>query len=97
MGRRRYLVAYDIREPKRLRDVHSAMKGFGYPLQYSVFVCDLDEIERVSLRQTVGGKMNQREDSLLLVDLGDPESRGVECFEFMGLAPRLPRAGPTVV
>ena len=49
MSRRRYVVAYDIREPKRLRQVHSAMKAFGYPLQYSVFVCDLDGMERVSV------------------------------------------------
>lgn len=31
MARKRYIVAYDIREPKRLRDVHAVMKGFGYP------------------------------------------------------------------
>ncbi len=95
--RRRYLVAYDIRGAKRLREVHSAMKGFGYPLQYSVFICDLDEVEKVSLRTVVGGKMNQHEDSLVVVDLGNPETRGVECFEFMGARPALPRAGPTIV
>lgn len=97
MARRRYLVAYDIREPKRLRDVHSAMKRFGYPLQYSVFICDLDPIEKIGLRSAMGVAMNQREDSLVLVDLGDPASRGTECFEFMGLANPLPRAGPTIV
>ena len=47
MSRRRFLVAYDIREAKRLRTVHTAMKAFGNPLQYSVFVCDLDPSEKV--------------------------------------------------
>lgn len=97
MARRRYLVAYDIREPKRLRAVHAAMKGFGYSLQYSVFICDLDSMEKIGLRSTVGSRMNQREDSLVLVDLGDPESRGIECFEFIGPAPQLPRGGATIV
>jgi CRISPR-associated protein Cas2 len=97
MARRRYLVAYDIREPKRLRDVHSAMKQFGYPLQYSVFICDLDPIEKIGLRSAMGVAMNQREDSLVLVDLGDPANRGTECFEFMGISNPLPRSGPTIV
>lgn len=97
MGRRRYLVAYDIREPKRLREVHSAMKSFGYPLQYSVFVCDLDAIEKINLRREVGGRMNHNVDSVVLVDLGDPGSGGIDCFEFMGVGPPLPRAGPTIV
>lgn len=90
-------MAYDIREPKRLRHVHSAMKGFGYPLQYSVFVCDLDAMEKTSLREAIGMRMNQREDSLLLVDLGEPAARGTDCFEFMGVAPNLPQGGPTIV
>lgn len=97
MARRRYLVAYDIREPKRLRAVHATMKGFGYALQYSVFICDLDPMEKIGLRTKVGEKMNQHEDSLVLVDLGDPDTRGVECFEFMGRTPTLPRAGAIIV
>ncbi|MGH2767544.1 MAG: CRISPR-associated endonuclease Cas2 [Actinomycetota bacterium] len=97
MTRRRYLVAYDIREAKRLRDVHSAMKAFGYPLQYSVFVCDLDGMEKVHLRQIIGGLIHHRQDSLAIVDLGDVGTRGMECFEFMGVAPPLPGVGPRIV
>lgn len=96
MVRRRFLVAYDIRDPKRLREVHSGMKRFGYPLQYSVFICDLDAIEKLGLREVIGARMNQKVDSLVLVDLGDPSTRGIDCFEFMGVAPSLPRAGPTI-
>jgi CRISPR-associated protein Cas2 len=95
--RRRYVVAYDIREPKRLRQVHSAMKAFGYPLQYSVFVCDPDGMEKVSLREVIGKLMHHREDSLAITDLGDAATRGVECSEFMGVASPLPQPGPRII
>ena len=97
MSRRRYVVAYDIREPKRLRQVHSAMEAFGYPLQYSVFVCDLDGMEKVSLQDAIGKLMHHREDSLAIIDLGDAATRGVECFEFMGVASPLPQPGPRII
>ena len=47
MARRRYLVAYDIREDRRLRNVATCMEGYGDRIQYSVFVCDLSEEEAV--------------------------------------------------
>jgi len=40
-----HLVAYDIADPKRLYQVHKRMRGFGDPLQYSVFVCLLSPKE----------------------------------------------------
>ena len=52
--RRRYLVAYDIREDKRLRRVHKTMKGYGWSLQYSVFICDLDTMELLAMRSDLG-------------------------------------------
>ena len=90
MTRRRYLVAYDMRQPKRLRRIHSAMKGFGYPLQYSVFVCDLDRMEKLAMIERVGSVIDHRQDSVAIVDLGDPELRGVECLEFLGQRRPLP-------
>jgi CRISPR-associated protein Cas2 len=40
---RAYLIAYDIREPKRLGRVHRYLKRIGLALQYSVFVVRLTE------------------------------------------------------
>lgn len=97
MKRRRYLVAYDIREDKRLRAVHKTMKGYGDPLQYSVFLCDLDEMERVKMRADLRSTMNEREDSVVIVDLGEPGGRGVDCFEFLGLTMGLPEGGPHII
>lgn len=96
-ARRRYVVAYDIREPGRLRRVHKTMKGFGEPLQYSVFVCDLDPVERIRLDAAVGSVINHREDSIVFIDLGDARTRGVEVFEFMGTGHALPSDDPQIV
>lgn len=96
MARRRYVVAYDIREPKRLRRVHKTMKGFGYPLQYSVFVCDLDASEKIVMKGDVGEIIDHSIDSVAILDLGDVETRGRESFEFMGANRQLPEGGPQV-
>ena len=97
MARRRYVVAYDIRNAKRLRRIHNTMKEFGYPLQFSVFICDLDAIEKVALRQQIGDIINHRADSIAIVDLGEVDRRGRECFEFMGTNHDLPDQGPRIV
>jgi CRISPR-associated protein Cas2 len=97
MARRRFLVAYDIRDERRLRLVHKTMKGFGWAMQYSVFVCDLDVMELLDLKTALGNVIDHRVDSLAFVDLGAPAERGRTCFEFMGSAPRLPTSGPLIL
>ena len=97
MTRRRYVVAYDIRDAVRLRRVHKAMRSFGYTLQYSVFICDLDVGEKLDLKRQVREVMHLAEDSVVLIDLGDPDARGQECFEFLGPSRGLPRRGPLIV
>ncbi|MGH3440729.1 MAG: CRISPR-associated endonuclease Cas2 [Nitriliruptorales bacterium] len=99
MQRTRYLVAYDIREDHRLRQVHSIAMDFGYPLQYSVFICDLDEREKFAMRIALGNAIDHRVDSVVFVDLGEPGSRGIDCFEFMGEGSRddLPHGGPVIL
>ena len=39
--RNRFLVCYDVSDPKRLARTYREMNGFGDPAQYSVFICDL--------------------------------------------------------
>lgn len=95
MARRRYLLAYDISEDARLRQVHGVAKAYGYPLQYSVFLCDLDRTELTRLKWALGGVIHHGEDRVVIIDLGDADLRR---FEFMGVRPdlRLP-SGPTIV
>ena len=95
--RRRYLVAYDIRDPKRLRQVHKTMKAFGWAMQYSVFICDLDRMELVDLKLELGTVVRHSEDSIAVIDLGDPAERGRSCFSFLGPPPALPTTGPTII
>jgi CRISPR-associated protein Cas2 len=44
--RRTYVVAYDVRAPRRLVRVHRALTRLGYPLQYSVFAADFTPAEK---------------------------------------------------
>jgi CRISPR-associated protein Cas2 len=96
-GRRRYLLAYDIADRKRGRQVHKIAKGYGWSMQFSVFVCDLDTIELIGLRTDLGKVINHGHDSIALIDVGLPTDRGVGCFSFMGVHPALPTSGPIII
>lgn len=88
--RTRYLLAYDIRDPRRLRRVHQVAKTWGYPLQYSVFVCDLTRSELLMMRNDLAEEMSVVQDSVGIFDLGPPTGRGVQCVEFIGKSRELP-------
>ena len=62
------------------------MKSFGWGMQYSVFVCDLDTMELIGLKDKLGRDMKHDEDSLAFVDCGPPAERGRASFAFMGVA-----------
>lgn len=96
--RRRFLLAYDIRDERRLRNVHEIAIAYGNPLQYSLFICDLDKGERLGLEADLRAAMNLNEDSVVFVDLGEAAARGSECFKFLGHRPYdLPSSGATIV
>ncbi|HMV46877.1 MAG TPA: CRISPR-associated endonuclease Cas2 [Blastocatellia bacterium] len=82
----RYIVSYDISDPKRLRRVFRTMKGFGNPLQLSVFRCDLSASERVLLIEALSKVINHREDQVLLIDIGPVDGRGQDRIETIGRA-----------
>lgn len=94
-SRTRYLVAYDIRDDRRLRAIAKIMLGFGSRLQYSVFVCDLTYAELCDMRLSLGDVVHHRVDSVVVIPLGD--GYDLSCFEFIGPVPSLPEAGSTIV
>jgi len=96
-GRHRFLVAYDIRDPKRLRAVFKAMKGYGEHLQYSVFLCDLRGSEKSGMLLRLADLINHREDSIAIVDLGLADERGRICVEFLGSHPPIAKGGAVIV
>lgn len=95
--RNRYLVAYDITEDRRLRAVHRCMTGFGQWVQYSVFVCDLNERELIRLRTALRRLLDHGSDAVMIVDLGPADARGTNCFEFMGVRRQLPSGGGATI
>lgn len=95
MSRRRYLVAYDIRDDRRLRAVAVCMEGYGTRVQYSVFVCDLNDREKFHLRADLEGRMKLTEDSVMIVDLG--AGGDLSRFQFLGARAALPPPALAVV
>ena len=83
--RRHYLVTYDICDAKRLRRVFKTMKGFGPHRQFSVFQCDLPDIDLVRMKGALTEIIDQREDQVLIIDLGPTESHPVKRIESMGI------------
>jgi CRISPR-associated protein Cas2 len=95
MARRRYLVAYDIRDDRRLRSVASCMEGYGTRVQYSVFVSDLSDRELVLMRGDLEYLMKLSEDSVMIVDLGHSGDTGR--FLFLGQHEKLPTSSAVII
>ncbi|HHK42924.1 MAG TPA: CRISPR-associated endonuclease Cas2 [Planctomycetaceae bacterium] len=73
-----HLVAYDVRDPKRLRQVAKTLEGWGTRIQYSVFRCRLDNLELERLHWELNQIM-AKEDDLLVIPL---------CAQCAGKVPR---------
>jgi CRISPR-associated protein Cas2 len=79
-----FIIAYDISDPKRYRQLYKSMKGAGDSLQYSVFRCELSETELQELKMKVWPVLNLDHDRVMIINLGPVEGRGDECIEFWG-------------
>lgn len=95
MARRRYLVAYDIRDDRRLRSVATCVEGYGYRIQYSVFLCDLSGLEVIEMRDELEQLIKMTEDSVMIVDLGNPADTSK--FVFIGPHSALPTGEAVIV
>lgn len=91
--RRCYLVCYDVRDPKRLRLVHKLLRGYGEHWQFSVFFCVLKDIDRVRMEEDLKQVINQREDNVLVVDLGSNEDEVRAACVSLGQAIPEPESG----
>ena len=65
-----YLVCYDVSDSQRLIRKYKKMLGYGDPVQYSVFMCDLNPKEVVVMRGDLENLLNLGEDRVLIADLG---------------------------
>jgi CRISPR-associated protein Cas2 len=93
-----FLVCYDVADDKRLRKTYKKMCGFGDPMQYSVFRCELSPTEKQLMKESLWEILNWDQDRVMLLNLGPVGARGDECVEFWG-DPRvdLPRRAAVIV
>ncbi|MCK6529490.1 MAG: CRISPR-associated endonuclease Cas2 [Candidatus Brocadiae bacterium] len=79
-----YVVVYDVSDAKRLRLVHRTMRGFGDRIQYSVFRCELNTMERVLLEAKVSPLIHHGEDQVLIIPLGPPGGHNDSAIRCLG-------------
>lgn len=65
-----YLVAYDVRDPRRLKKVAKHLKGYGVRIQFSIFRCRMNDRERERLGWELK-RLMEPEDRLLVIGLCD--------------------------
>lgn len=69
-----YIVAYDIRDPKRWRAVFTLMKGYGEWLQLSVFQCRMSRRRQADLIATLDEIILHGSDHVVMLDLGPADT-----------------------
>jgi CRISPR-associated protein Cas2 len=92
-----FLVTYDIMDPTRWQKVHKVMKGFGEPLQYSVFACELGDRQRVLMLTALEKLIKSDADRVIIVDLGPAEGKAADRVTFLGRQEEFPERRPTIV
>jgi len=84
-----YIVSYDISDQKRLYQVHKTMKGFGDPLHYSVFRCDLTPKGKLELLAALTVIIKNDEDRVMVINLGPLDGQVDKRIEFLGIHPQM--------
>ncbi len=74
-----YIFSYDIRNPKRWRQVHRIVNGYGERVQYSLFRCRLTPAQMERARHALE-KVMAKEDDLLVIQLS-PRCKIIERTE----------------
>lgn len=68
--RNRYLLAYDIADDKRRDKVFNILSGSGDHVQFSVFICALNDRERADLIGRLGAEINHKDDQIIVLNMG---------------------------
>jgi CRISPR-associated protein Cas2 len=61
-----HLIAYDIRDAKRLRKVAQKLAGYGERVQFSIFRCRLDKLALEKLRWELSEILAPEDDLLVM-------------------------------
>jgi CRISPR-associated protein Cas2 len=81
MHKRPYLIAYDIRHPRRLRCVHRVVKRFAIPIQYSVFLGRLSEVRLERLIRELRAEIDERFDDIRIYPIPTPAEVVLLCSQ----------------
>ncbi len=65
----KYLLCYDICDPKRLRRVHRTVRDWGIPIQFSIFEVELNALQLKQLTQQLTEIIESDEDKIMLYRL----------------------------
>ena len=90
MARRNYLITYDVSDDKRRSKVFDLLEGSGDWAQYSVFFCELNARELAVLRGRIRAEIHQKEDQVLVLDLGSAARPLEGGLEVLGKAYEVP-------
>jgi CRISPR-associated protein Cas2 len=90
----RWLLAYDIADPARLRRVAQVLEDHGCRLQQSVFVCALSDSELDDLRDTLRDRIDPAVDRLVVLPLCE---RCCDRLEQYGVTTALPGSADALV
>ena len=71
------------------------MEGYGTRIQYSVFVCDLSDREKILMRGDIEGRMKASEDSVMVLDLG--QAGDSSRFLFLSHHEKLPASTAVII
>ena len=64
-----HVVAYDIRDPKRLRRVAKTCEDFGCRRQLSVFLCRISAVDLVRLKARLEDIIDPKQDQVIFIRL----------------------------
>lgn len=65
----RFLIAYDIADPRRLARLHRYLKGIAMPVQYSVFTANLNSANLEQLIVGINEIIDESEDDVRIYPL----------------------------
>ena len=89
-----FLVAYDIRDAKRLRKVARTCEDFGHRRQYSVFVCRLTARDLIRLKTRLLDILDLKQDRVMFLPICP---RCADAIETLGPSMPSPTAHDVVI
>ena len=66
---RNIILVYDIADDKRRGKLFKTLEGYGIPVQFSVFECELNDEDFLLIRDKVERVIDKNEDSVIYYDL----------------------------